>query len=427
MKSKLSFKNISEIEGNHLLLKAERESDSLSDFSVYKFYNEYIGAMIDYYNLVFETLIESISLSVGVDPKSMKKSYEIDMNLLKAFKRLDYEKQWMLKNLFAKVAKTFENLKKHFMKFTINKNKPLEPFKLFGKTIYDPKKKEYLTNQDTKEISDGIVKFLGNYITSPKDEMVVRSMIFGKLIEKMKREGKTDKQIQKMSYEDIEKQNGKKFPNSAEEYYKTMSKQERITKKAMERALTSAGRYLSVDNSEIKNKIVNYTTKLISDGLGMKKTNQQMISEFYHKSKEHNSKGIEEWNRDIRRIILTETKDAMESGKLVEEKEYNDLVGKKTYMMFDGSVNPEEGMKEPCNVWLGKIGLVVEDPQSSDKTNDPKADFLIWPGKSNAGRKKSEWWMAIPVHPHCKHFYSPLDPDKQRFDKESRKIVYRTK
>ncbi|WP_307535389.1 hypothetical protein [Paenibacillus sp. W4I10] len=33
----------------------------------------------------------------------------------------------------------------------------------------------------------------------------------------------------------------------------------------------------------------------------------------------------------------------------------------------------------------------------------PDGFKYIWPGKSNIGRKASEWWPCCPLHPHCRH------------------------
>ena len=423
-KNKISFKNINETEGNLLLLKAEKVL-SEPDISHYKFYSEYIEVAMQYYNSVFETFLESLSISLDVDPKTIKKSYRIDIDFLKTIDEKTDEEKWFFKTLMAKIGSGFEKLKKLFLKFNINKGKPLEPFRLFGKAIYDPKKKKYLTNKEVQEISDGVVKFLKTYIGSQNDELIVRSMLMGKFAQKLQEDGKTEKEILNTKHEEFEKEYKGNVPSEPEEYYKKY-KPERITKHAMQYAINNSGKYLAVERSNIKNSMVEYTQKLISDGLAMGRPRHELVSDFYYKSKEMKNNGIEEWNRDIQRIILTETKTAFEGGKMIEAKEHNDSIGKKTYMLYGFHVNPEEGIDEPCNKWLGKIGLVVDEPRDSDATNDPNADFLIWAGKTNIGRNKANAWACIPSHPKCKHTFTQIDVETQMYNKENGLIEYRT-
>lgn len=46
-----------------------------------------------------------------------------------------------------------------------------------------------------------------------------------------------------------------------------------------------------------------------------------------------------------------------------------------------------------------------------------QAHQYLWIGKSNVGRKKSDWWPCLPLHPRCRHIvvlYRGGDPDSYK-------------
>ncbi|MCB1169793.1 MAG: hypothetical protein KDK25_05635 [Leptospiraceae bacterium] len=49
--------------------------------------------------------------------------------------------------------------------------------------------------------------------------------------------------------------------------------------------------------------------------------------------------------------------------------------------------------------------------------NDPYAEYAVWPGKTNANRHYSDWWICTPVHPNCDHIYQSWEPpDENDYD-----------
>lgn len=49
--------------------------------------------------------------------------------------------------------------------------------------------------------------------------------------------------------------------------------------------------------------------------------------------------------------------------------------------------------------------------------NDPYAEYAVWPGKTNANRHYSDWWICTPVHPNCNHSYQSWEPpDEEDYD-----------
>ena len=74
----------------------------------------------------------------------------------------------------------------------------------------------------------------------------------------------------------------------------------------------------------------------------------------------------------------------------------------------------------------GKVFVVVDRaPNSGDRiTIDGKAWTAIWPGKSNYGRNRANWWVASGAqHPHCNcSFVTYVQGFDQYYDKLWTKI-----
>lgn len=64
-----------------------------------------------------------------------------------------------------------------------------------------------------------------------------------------------------------------------------------------------------------------------------------------------------------------------------------------------------------CQKFSGKVARVFESEAAFRKShfygggdvvvNDPIAQFALWPGKTNVGRKAGDYWLCVPVHPNC--------------------------
>ncbi len=101
-------------------------------------------------------------------------------------------------------------------------------------------------------------------------------------------------------------------------------------------------------------------------------------------------------NRDWRRVAITELAMAHNDAFLHTVGQ-----GEKVY------VSPIGGACKYCQALLeGKTFTVVhEEP----KTVDHKTEMnVVWPGKTNQGRKVAAWIPCIPLHPNCRHRYQHI-------------------
>jgi len=128
-------------------------------------------------------------------------------------------------------------------------------------------------------------------------------------------------------------------------------------------------------------------------------------------------------NRIAVHNCLTETKMARENARLIADRE--DKPKEKLYYVYAGRYNNKEKPGTACNKWLGKICLLVDNPRGSDIVKDKYADYAIWVGKNNVGRKANDWWLAIPTHPHCTHYFQKIDPEVMEWDSTINKITFK--
>jgi len=103
-----------------------------------------------------------------------------------------------------------------------------------------------------------------------------------------------------------------------------------------------------------------------------------------------------EQNRDWRRVAITELAFAANDAYLSGVEEGETVVG----------MGAENACKYCKQLVIGKTFTVMHEPPK-EFTHQNEMN-LVWPGKSNYGRKVSEWIPAIPLHPHCRCRYHRL-------------------
>ena len=243
----------------------------------------------------------------------------------------------------------------------------------------------------------------------------------------------TESQIKNMSYSQLEKKFGKIPQKSVDARKKFHFKDKE--KQALDWAENNASEYLSIKDGKLRNTIVTDTRQTIASGIKDGLSPEQLASELYWATPEKRKKkaaGHEkyknpnEWALNFSRIALTESKTAKSNGYLLAKKMEDPK--KKTYFVYAGRNNPQEKADESCNKYLGKVFLLVDEPRDSEivkKKEDQFADYYIWPGKTNIGRKTANHWGCIPTHPNCTHYWLAVDPQVMEFDSSINKLVFK--
>ena len=413
---------------DNLVMKALKKVKEY-ELSEYKFVREYQEDIIQYVEEVFEKVVEGIALDLDVDPSTLKKSQKLPlMDLVKVADGREGNEIIIYKSLFNKLKGKLKWVRDFLKKYKWNYGKPLEPIEFNGMIKYNPITKKPLTNQEWKSITNRITNFLEDKIGNIDEEIVVRSAMFGKLIQAMEKEGLSTKDIKKKSWDGLTNKFGY-IPNNLEDATKQFNLTN-VERYPIEYSLQSAGEHLSIPDGTIRNKIVAGTRQLVTEGLRGGDTPSKMLSRFYHIGEDEgtdqfaNNKNLEAWDRDWRRVVVTESKIAQQNGYLAAHKAAAPEM--KHYFVFNGSQNPKEKPHESCNKFLGDICLMVDEPMDDDRVNpedDDYAKWYIWSGKNNVGRKLANHWVCIPMHPHCTHFWTRINPAEQEWNSKINKLV----
>lgn len=117
-----------------------------------------------------------------------------------------------------------------------------------------------------------------------------------------------------------------------------------------------------------------------------------------------------EQNRDWRRVAITELAMAENDAYLSGVEEGETVVG----------MSAAGACKYCVQLITSKTFIVTHDPE---KMTEQYGYTHVWPGKTNFGRRVSEYWPCIPLHPHCRCRYHRIS----RFYKmEGDKLVLKT-
>jgi hypothetical protein len=106
-------------------------------------------------------------------------------------------------------------------------------------------------------------------------------------------------------------------------------------------------------------------------------------------------------NRDWRRIAETETSINFNNGYLVGELERSENEDKPVFMQGISGAGACAFCRDNIN---NKILVALKEAPSTGGDQvvvNGQTFTAIWPGKNNFGRKRNQWWVAIPSHPHC--------------------------
>lgn len=420
-------------EAKDLLLKALKNMDEY-ELSEFQWVREYQEALIKYIEDVIQAVGIGVSLALDVDPTNLHKSQpervRIPYNVLMKAAN-DEPIPMFYKSLFAKLRTKFSAMAREYQKFRFNKGKPLEPLKFGRKIVYDPRTGKAITNEQFMALANDVGDFLEDKMGNIGDMTILRAALLGKMMHQMEKGGIPIEKQKRMSWKEVEDRFGP-LPEDEQEARERMD----LTPaelNAIRFAKAKAGEFLSIHDGKLRNQLVtavrNQITQGLQDGIDAHEVAQRLfwMDPKDEKGKPVNKDTLEEYNRNWRRVAITETKSALSNGYLMSNKE-EARKGEKQYFVFAGRWNPDEPARGPnsCNQFLGKICLLIDHPveDDTDVKGDPYADFVIWVGKTNVGRGK-DTWCCIPVHPHCTHWWERAHPDLMEWDPEIGKMVFK--
>ena len=78
------------------------------------------------------------------------------------------------------------------------------------------------------------------------------------------------------------------------------------------------------------------------------------------------------------------------------------------------------GSCDACDRFRGRVARVFESESAFRRSefygggdrlvNDPNAEFAVWSGKSNVGRRAADYHFCTPLHPNCGDTYHDHQP-----------------
>lgn len=265
---------------------------------------------------------------------------------------------------------------------------PSDPFTLNGRTYINPQTGAALTVKEWKAIAKDLDSVFGYLFGQTEQMLVLRAAALGKILQGMPVDGQLT-----TPYGDIIDQVATASAAIQDDpvYENQMRFAEVHTGELIQDMTTSARRrVVEVINDAQKNK------------LGTRETEDKLFEAF------------STLNRDWRRIAETESATNFNNGFLLAELEGAEP-GETIFMEGVSGA----GACSFCATQVdGTVVVLLEGPPAGGDTVvvDGKAYPAIWPGKTNFGRKRKEWWLAAGTqHPHCLCTWVRWSPSREKY------------
>ena len=246
-----------------------------------------------------------------------------------------------------------------------------EPYKLNGQIFINPKTGQALTIKEWKIIAKDLERVFRYVYGNTEELLTKKALALGKILQTMKPEQRISTTLGTIDWDS---------------YMKELTRDEKF-EKMYDYATIRTGELIQEVTARQRRGIVNE----ILDATEKKLTAKQLEANLFDK--------FSEYNRDWRRISETETAMNFNNGFLLGEGATR--VGNEPIYM--------KGISAPdaCEWCLDniseKVFVLLDEPLGGDDDKvivEGTEYTAIWAGKTNFGRRKSEWWAGITAHPH---------------------------
>lgn len=301
---------------------------------------------------------------------------------------------------------------------------PLRPFKVMRLKLF----KKNLPEKDWEEFEDQVMRYVRPHIESSSEELSIKLIFMAMHFANEELKGNN---LENHTYKEIE---DKAFSGYIPDTFESMDHRYNVSdeiKSTMLSAYDRTAMYVKTASEDMRQSIKN----IIIEGQKNNKSPSQVASDLYHRAGEEivHRDSVNNKMTDWRRIAFTELPQIHADGHMAATDEYAKLgiqgKGKKIYKIFLG------GTCEFCRSQQGVIMLQIPvsmvkgntDKLSDYGIKDDHTDRAVWTGKSNVGRKRSEWWTCVLAHPHNTARLITFDPETQVYDEKKRKIISKVK
>lgn len=271
-------------------------------------------------------------------------------------------------------VRTFLKVRPNSKQFKSELRKAKE-FRIGGKVYLNPRTGKPLTRSEWKAIRDSLESVFGFIYDKATEEAIAKkAVVLGRILTTMDQSAKL---------------NVRQLDREAQIDYSYLARE-------IEFAEQSAAE-LIVGLSDVARKRI--STEIIQaqrERAGVRELETRLFRTFL---------GI---NRDWRRIAETEIANNVNNGYLATE------VDKGTrYLRGNSGADACPWCKSHVD---GQIVVIGDQPNSTGFVFDKQLDRelpYVWPGKSNYGRPRRDWWVAAgSQHPHCRCAWQSYTPSK---------------
>lgn len=264
------------------------------------------------------------------------------------------------------------------------------PFKLNGKILLNPKSGKPLTRAQWKVIQKDLTKMFTWMYGDTQENLVRRAVALGKIVQQLDPDKRIVAPVKSLALDSMAQ-----TVDQSDVFQNTLSWGEIHT-----------GELITDVTARSRKRIVETIQQAYQDGKTPKQLQNDLFDQF------------SVLNRDWRRIAETETASNFNDGYLLTELENK---GDAEYMYMIGISGGGACAFCASHVNDHVVVLLESSPGGDSITIDGKDYTAIWPGKSNAGRKHADWWVASGVqHPHCGCTWTRYYPEIEKYTRKLR-------
>lgn len=332
-----------------------------------------------------EVLAKALNLHFKVEhsPMNEQSPYQAVRD---AEEKLHKRTDELLFKLFRAIAKQWLGV--------VEKAKEVDPFKL-GKIRINPKTGKPLTRAEWNAIRKNLDRALRYVFRDPDELMTRKAIALGKILETMP----------------VEERGSTPYNKIDKTFDLLNQSKDDFLKNILLYAEQNAAELITDLTARSRKKIM----QTLIDAERNKKSARQIERQLFE--------DFADLNKDWRRIAETEHASNVNNGFLMTRLDKND--NKATFLRGVTMGNACSWCESHVSEKV--VALLPAPPAGGgDKvTIEGKEYTAIWPGKSNVGRSRSDWWVAAGTqHPHCRcswvDYIPGFDEYNERLMKEIR-------
>ena len=284
---------------------------------------------------------------------------------------------------------------KHWLKGKVEKAKSDDQvYKVDGKIFINPRTGKHLTVKEWDVIKKDLSRMFSHLYGPTQEALTIQAVAMGKILQQMEPDNRLTVDKSKLD-----------IPLHTEVIDRDSAYNDILT-------------WGDVHTGELIQNVTDRSRRAIVStimrGYQENFTSRQMQQELFEQ--------FSTLNRDWRRIAEQETASNFNNGYLISETKNSPDTDHIFMIGISGA-----GACEWCASQVNEkvvVALESAPPGGDIVTIDGKEYTAIWPGKSNFGRKRANWWVASGTqHPHCRCTWTRYYPEMEGYMKKLKEAI----